>query len=315
MTPRTSNTITCMISLRSRPIASIPYMTQNSAAPVSTKPVQSSGRRVASFWLSKNSVLPWRQPAWRLCAGAEPLPYLFICAFVANAASFVLPISNPANLVIYGSHMPPLMQWLVQFAWPSVMSIGITYLMLRITQRRVLATEKITREVKRPRLSPAGRLTGCGIAATGVALLLCSTFDLKLGLPTLICGCASAVIVLLVRREAPWPILAGISWGILPLLAGLFVLSRTGVIAMLYRIVQAASDASASAIAWAAGVLIALGCNLMNNLPAGLIAGYVISADQLRAPVTGAALIAVDLGPNLSVTGSLATILSGRPGS
>ena len=32
-------------------------------------------------------------------AGAEPLPYLFICAFVANAASFVLPISNPANLV------------------------------------------------------------------------------------------------------------------------------------------------------------------------------------------------------------------------
>ncbi|MCB1540494.1 MAG: anion permease, partial [Rhodoblastus sp.] len=29
-------------------------------------------------------------------AGVEPLPYLFICAFIANAASFVLPISNPA---------------------------------------------------------------------------------------------------------------------------------------------------------------------------------------------------------------------------
>ena len=28
----------------------------------------------------------------------NPLPYLLICAFVANAASFVLPISNPANL-------------------------------------------------------------------------------------------------------------------------------------------------------------------------------------------------------------------------
>ena len=27
----------------------------------------------------------------------EPLPYLFICAFIANAASFVLPISNPAQ--------------------------------------------------------------------------------------------------------------------------------------------------------------------------------------------------------------------------
>jgi Citrate transporter len=33
-------------------------------------------------------------------AGATPLPYLFVCAFIANAASFVLPISNPANLVI-----------------------------------------------------------------------------------------------------------------------------------------------------------------------------------------------------------------------
>jgi arsenical pump membrane protein len=27
----------------------------------------------------------------------HPLPYLMVCAFVANAASFVLPISNPAN--------------------------------------------------------------------------------------------------------------------------------------------------------------------------------------------------------------------------
>jgi len=30
----------------------------------------------------------------------QPLPYLLICAFIANAASFVLPISNPANLVV-----------------------------------------------------------------------------------------------------------------------------------------------------------------------------------------------------------------------
>ena len=31
-----------------------------------------------------------------------------ITSFIANAASFVLPISNPANLVIYGSKMPVL---------------------------------------------------------------------------------------------------------------------------------------------------------------------------------------------------------------
>ena len=46
-------------------------------------------------------------------AKVAPLPYLMVCAFIANAASFVLPISNPANLVIFGGgHMPPLERWL-----------------------------------------------------------------------------------------------------------------------------------------------------------------------------------------------------------
>ena len=45
-------------------------------------------------------------------AGADPLPHLFVCALVANAASFVLPISNPANLVLYASRTPPLGPWL-----------------------------------------------------------------------------------------------------------------------------------------------------------------------------------------------------------
>src|SRR5947207_9821334 len=79
-------------------------------------------------------------------AKAEPLPYLFICAFIANAASFVLPISNPANLVVFGSHMPPLLSWLAQFGVPSVISIGATYVALRLTQRRFLRQE-ICRDV------------------------------------------------------------------------------------------------------------------------------------------------------------------------
>ncbi len=68
-------------------------------------------------------------------ARAEPLPYLFVCAFIANAASFVLPISNPANLVVFGSHMPPLLQWLVRFGPPSLVSIAVTYVVLRWSQR------------------------------------------------------------------------------------------------------------------------------------------------------------------------------------
>ncbi len=41
-------------------------------------------------------------------AKIEPLPYVYVCAFPANSASFVLPISNPANLVVFNGAMPGL---------------------------------------------------------------------------------------------------------------------------------------------------------------------------------------------------------------
>ncbi|MFL6679911.1 MAG: SLC13 family permease, partial [Burkholderiaceae bacterium] len=68
-------------------------------------------------------------------AGARPLPYLFACALVANAASFVLPISNPANLVVFGEHMPPLLAWLRAFALPSLAAIGVTWAVLALLFR------------------------------------------------------------------------------------------------------------------------------------------------------------------------------------
>jgi len=64
-------------------------------------------------------------------AKVDTLPYLFNCAFIANAASFVLPISNPANLVLYGDHTPPLGLWLASFAAPSILSVVATYVGLR----------------------------------------------------------------------------------------------------------------------------------------------------------------------------------------
>ena len=57
------------------------------------------------------------------------------------------------------------------------------------------------------------------------------------------------------------------------------------------------------------GIITALADNAANNLPVGLVAGSVASADHLPPPIASAMLIGVDLGPNLSVTGSLATIL------
>jgi arsenical pump membrane protein len=241
-----------------------------------------------------------------------PLPYVLICAFIANAASFVLPISNPANLVIYGSHMPPLLQWLPRYLLPSGLSIVATYVVLRWTQRSALE-QTIASDIAAPRLSAAGKTAALGIVATAIALLAASAMDMQLGLPTAVAGTLTALVVLILERKSPWPTIKGIPWGVLPLVAGLFVLvealDKAGLMHFLRILLQDEASRSVASTAWGAGVLIAIASNLMNNLPAALIAGSAIGSAHAPEAVTRAVLIGVNLGPNLSVTGSLATIL------
>jgi arsenical pump membrane protein len=242
----------------------------------------------------------------------RPLPYLLICAFIANAASFVLPISNPANLVIYGSHMPPLLQWLPRYLAPSVLSIVATYLALRWIERDALK-QTVALDAPTPKLSGAAITAAFGIAATAIVLLVASALGWQLGLPTAIAGTLTMIVVLIGERKAPWAALKGVSWGVLPLVAGLFILvealDKTGLIALLSVFLRNEAQNSESLAAWGAGIVIALASNLMNNLPAGLVAGNAVQNAGVSDHVIRTALIGVDIGPNLSVTGSLATIL------
>ena len=64
-------------------------------------------------------------------ARVEPKPYLLACAFIANAASFVFPISNPANLVVFNAQIPPLLRWL---------SAGAELFALATTSKQLPAT-------------------------------------------------------------------------------------------------------------------------------------------------------------------------------
>ncbi len=271
---------------------------------------------VVTVFLSNDATAVVLTPAVAAAARAaraeDRLPYLLACAFVANAASFVLPISNPANLVIYGSHMPPLLHWLPRYALPSALSIAATYGVLRWTQRHRLR-QPVSAAIDIPVLSAAGRLAALGIAGMAIALLACSGLGLRLGLPTFGAGVATAILVLPRAECRPLDVLRGISWGVLPLVAGLFVLvealARTAVTTALAGLLRGLVQHSAALAAWAAGTALALGCNLLNNLPAGLLAGRVAGSDQVPDQVRSAVLIGIDLGPNLSVTGSLATIL------
>jgi arsenical pump membrane protein len=293
-------------------------------AAVATSRARGSARRlfaltygvgiVVTVFLSNDATAVVLTPAVAAAVKAakaeKPLPYLLICAFIANAASFVLPISNPANLVIYGNHMPPLQQWLPAYLLPSVLAIAATYVVLRWTQRRAL-DQPLATEVPVPVLTGAGKTAAVGIAATACVLLASSAADIQLGLPTAIAGAVTALIVLICERKAPWQVLRDMSWGVLPLVAGLFVLvealAKTGVIDMIAGLLS--DGRSVAWLAGAAGAAVALASNLMNNLPVGLIAGSAVQGADVSDQVTRAILIGVDLGPNLSVTGSLATIL------
>jgi arsenical pump membrane protein len=242
----------------------------------------------------------------------NPLPYLFICAFIANAASFVLPISNPANLVIYGAHMPPLLVWLPRYLLPAVVSIGATYFLLLRTQKAEL-DQNIEQNIELPDLGRGGKVALAGIGVTAVALLVASGLDSPLGLPTAITGTLTAIIVLISARKSPLEIAKNVSWSVLPLVAGLFMLvealNKTGVTRWLTGLLNTSAEQSAVKATWVSGVGVALLCNVMNNLPAGLITGNVLQTAHVSETIKSAMLIGIDLGPNLSVTGSLATIL------
>ena len=113
-------------------------------------------------------------------AKAEPLPYLFACALIANAASFVLPISNPANLVVFHNGMPPLGRWLLSFGVPFVFSVAATYVAMRWIFRKELRAT-IEHEVEPRPLTTDGKLVLGGLVAMVGVLLTASAFGKNLG--------------------------------------------------------------------------------------------------------------------------------------
>ena len=271
---------------------------------------------VVTAFLSNDATAVVLTPAVAAAARAakvgDPVPYLLVCAFIANAASFILPISNPANLVVYHSAMPPLLSWLARYTLPSLAAILVTFFVLRWAERHALKGVVET-QIELPELKPGGHMAAWGIGATAMLLLAASAFDQQLGLPTAAAGVLTAASVLVRERASPWPIVKNISWGVLVLVAGLFVLvealQQSGLIAMVSSVLRQQAAGDAALAAWGAGATVALVSNLMNNLPVGLIAGSATETAHVSPHITGALLIGVDLGPNLSVTGSLATIL------
>ncbi len=236
-----------------------------------------------------------------LPARSSPMPRALFC-----------PSPNPANLVVFGERMPTLLEWMRYFALPSVASIVATFILLRISQRGSL-TGRVDDKGEKIDLTRNAATVAFGLAATAIVLLAASASGRDLGLPTFVCGSVVTVIVLLLGRTSPMRVLRDVSWSVLPLVAGLFTLveglNHTGILSTLAGLLKQAATSAPHETSWGAGIIMAIASNLINNLPMGLIAATTTQAAHSPHQVTAAILIGVDLGPNLSVTGSLATIL------
>jgi arsenical pump membrane protein len=198
------------------------------------------------------------------------------------------------------------------FLLPSAASILVTYFLLRLYSRKDLAQPCHAADGNL-KLTAAGCVSLFGIVAVAVVLLIVSALRWNLGLPTCLASLAVTAIVLVREKASPLRLAREISWSVLPLVAALFIIVEAvkgaGALHILQTAFSWAEHGPTVLATLAAGGAIGIGTNLVNNLPLGLITGATIQSAPAHVLLSRAVLIGIDLGPNLSITGSLATIL------
>jgi arsenical pump membrane protein len=144
-------------------------------------------------------------------------------------------------------------------------------------------------------------------------LLTASAMKKDLGLPTCLAALVITAVVSIKARSSPIKLAREISWATLLLVAGLFVMvdavESQGALDLTQQWLTWASSLGHNVGAMVVGFAVGVANNVVNNLPLGLIAGGTIQAVHTKGLMANSILIGVDLGPNLCVTGSLATIL------
>ncbi len=133
---------------------------------------------------------------------------------------------------------------------------------------------------------------------TGTVLLVTSALNGPLGLTTFCAGTLSVAVVAIRQRRSPLPLLRHVP-GVLPLVAGLFVLVEA-----VAQTVSSDRGQRHRALAQASpppGQLaggFALLSNVANNLPVGLVAGSLKADGRSAGADPCRLLVGVDLGPN-----------------
>ena len=246
------------------------------------------------------------------------LPFMFACGFIADTASFLLPVSNPINILVLDAFGGDLATFMRYLALPALACIALNVGLFMLIFRRSLRARYDVAAIAAPALDQRFlRVALGGLLVIALGYVVGSAAGIPLSLVALsgsllLVGCAAWAGRLDMAR---WR--RDISWSLFAFIAGMFVLVRgvenLGLTAAFGQaLLHLAGSSQLGAVALVAGGT-ALGANLLNNVPMALV--MISAIHGVHAPAatrTGmvfAVILGADLGPNLTTVGSLATIL------
>ena len=233
--------------------------------------------------------------------GVRARPHVYACAHLANSGSLLLPVSNLTNLLAFAMTGLSFLRFTALMAMPWLVALAVEYVVFR----RFFAADLAARPVA-PAEPPGRRdvpvfalvVLGCTLAGFVVASLA--------GISPAWAALGGAVVLAVRRRATPAAVLRAASVPFLLFVLALGVVVRAvvdnGLAAALGHLVPAGTTLPAL-LGWTA--VAAVLTNLINNLPAVL----VLLPLATGTPAMLAVLIGVNLGPNLTYVGSLATLL------
>ncbi|RSD21754.1 SLC13 family permease [Amycolatopsis eburnea] len=235
-----------------------------------------------------------------------PRPHVYACAHLANSASTLLPVSNLTNLLAFAASGLTFAGFTALMALPWLVTIGLELLVFL----RFFALDLRPRETAEPKQhleTPTFALVVLGLTLAGFGVG-------QLGHVEPVWIAALAALVLGVRALAagkirPWQLVTEASPQLCLFVLGLAVVVEAvseHVLGGLLGDVLPTSTGLLDLLV-AAGVA-ALLANLVNNLPATLILLSVLGPHPAPG-VLLAVLLGVNIGPNATYLGSLATLL------
>jgi len=249
----------------------------------------------------------------------SPLPFMFACVYTANTASLFLPVSNLTNLLAYGKFDLGFARFGLVMLIPGVLAVLVNFLIFAYLFRNDLHGSYETNKGARFSADNRGFF---GVAATGIAGVLVAFFAAPLlGVPIGLVALVGGAMVVAVSRIAGWvslrEVAGSISWGILFLVVGLFLVvqgvENVGLAALAERAFAAVAPGDGF---WQIlGVVFgsALGSNVINNVPMTVLAlGAVeplVTEGTLSVAAVYATVVGTSIGPNLTTVGSLATLI------